>query len=231
VLRVLAWGVLLAVVFFFGGLFPEWGDFNDWATFLFVPLLLLNLCFGAEGGDWLEKGWKFSAIILTIAIYFFEPISAYGYGTKMACSIVVVLTLLYAIFGRTTMDSEFFPIVYDILFWLSIPVCWVIAWFVPEVTLCFKLPINDNVLYVPYELALYIIAWLRYGPLFTLFDGPLEKTPSKVKVDDRCCRNCAYLMQRRASSGATFPHCTCHHKDIGALEIYSKCNNYARRKL
>jgi hypothetical protein len=229
-LRVFAWLLILGAVYLLQRLYPSWGYFVEWATLISVPMLVLNLCFGIDGGDGTEKGWKFSAIFLTVLVFCYNPNTLYGCGTKLACSVVVILTLIYALFGHMLMENDVFPIIYDILYWLSIPICWLIVYLVPDVNILIKVPINDSVFYFPPEIFLYLIVFLRYGPLFSLFDGPVERKPSGVTSDDRCCRNCAYRALRRGVSGAEFDHCTYTHEDLGALDVYSKCSHYVRRK-
>ncbi len=236
-IRVLVWALFVGAIFGLGWLFPEWGNYNDLALFCFVPILILNLCFGTEGEKGVEIGWKFSAFALTAMSIFYEPYSPFGSGTKLACSFVVILTLVYTIFGHTLLQKwSVGGIVYDILFWLCVLAGWILGNFVTALPLYYKLITNSgSTYYIPYEIALFVIAGLRFGPLYNIIEriikGPsyVPARAGSVKTDDRSCKNCTYYRIREGQGYATYPYCLKHKRDIGALEVYSKCGDYERR--
>ena len=235
--RVLIWAIFVGAIFAIGALFPNWGNYNDWAFFCFVPILVLNLCFGTEGEKGVEIGWKFSAFALTLASVFYEPFTPFGYGTKLACSFVVILTLVYTIFGHTFLQNwGIGGVVYDVLFWVCILVGWILGIFLPDLTLTYVLTTEAGATYfIPYEAALYVFAWLRFGPLYNIIERIIKGSSyepvrgGSVKTDDRSCKNCTYYRIRQGEGYSTFPYCLKEKRDLGALEVYGKCSDYQRR--
>ena len=235
-IRVLAFVAIIGAVLGVSALYPEWGDINDWATLCLVAMLILNLCFGSKAEKFVEVGWKFSAFALTVAGVLFEPMSNYGYGIKLACSLVVILTLIYAIFGHTLLQkSSFRAKAYDVLFWLLIIASLVVANFVDDFVLAFPIETDSRTIFVPFEIPLYIIAYLRFEPLYNFVERLVKGSSyepvraSSVKTDDRSCKNCTYYRIREGQGYATYPYCLKHQRDIGALEVYGKCGDYERR--
>ena len=240
-LRALGWALFVGAFFLFGWLFPDWTGNDVILLFCFIPMLVLNLTFGVEGEKFVDWAWKISAFILTVAVAFVAPNSPFGYGMKTACSLVVMLTLIYAIFGHTLMQNYETPcLLYDILFAACILVSWVLALFIPELTVGYPLE-NSAVVTIPYELALYLIAWLRFEPLFNLIErivkGPSyqparsSSSSKKSSVDEKYCLRCKYYRKTTSKGGVFTDHyCAYHHKELtGMLAEYNTCSDFKKR--
>ena len=237
-----------------GWLIPEWGNWGEngfWDSDIFagcigiIIMIVLNLFFGIEtDGSASEWIWKISAFLLTINVFLSaQPSSAFCAGVKMASTLVVALTLLYAIFGHTLMQKlHIGGFVYDILFYLCIVVAFVVTAIFPNASIGYDINnisfLNLYVITIPYELALYVIAWLRFEPLHSLIEkiikgdsysyssGSSSRSYSTSSSRNTSCKRCAYHSNTKPDGTYCPDYCRLHCEVRGYFQVESGCDDF-----
>ena len=152
---------------------PTWSGATDGILILlFIPFLLLNFAFGTGGdkGEWI---WKISAFIMTIVTIAYSPSSSFGYGMRLACTLLVIWTLIFATFWDT-FRRRASHLVYDVTYGSILVLSLVVSIFIPEIP-GFGIPVSlkklDWNFILPVEVIFYTVCGLRYGILFDLVEG------------------------------------------------------------
>ncbi|MBQ2710911.1 MAG: hypothetical protein IJF66_03090 [Clostridia bacterium] len=258
-IRVLAWLALVGLCLLVGTIYPNWVGLSDAVLLLlFVPILFVNLAFPVDK-NFCEWMWKLSCLLMTGIGVFYQPTSQFGYGMRLACSLVVILTLIYAIFGNKLVlfASERVAKAYDILTGAVIVVALVISLFVTEIPgLGIPLTIKENNYVIPVDVALYVIALLRYGPLYDMIENIDDKQRGFVHKGGS--RNSSYNSSDYSSSSSysssrssSAPQTNCHKcayhtktnprtglwggdfcgltgEPLGYFDMESGCSNYTK---
>ena len=233
---------IIGICFLLCWLIPGWGAWEQgdsfmnssvWDCLLIIPMIVLNLSFGIESDNSASEWfWKISAFFLTLTVAFYQPTTAIGAGVKMACTLVVMLTLLYATFGHTLMQRlHGGGFVYDILFFACIVVALVVTAIFPTAVIGYVTDTYGFLGYkitIPYELALYAVCWLRFEPLHSLIEkivkgsdydsGPSRSSSRKSAGGCSSCRYCNIT--------TTATYCSIDGEEVSTDEWFHGCNYY-----
>lgn len=241
-----------------GWLAPEWGNWGEngfWDSDVFygcitiIIMITLNLCFGEEtDGNGTEWAWKIASFLLTLNVFLSaQPSSVCCAGVKMASTLVVALTLIYAILGHTLMQNlGIGGFLYDILFYLCIIVAFVVTAIFPEASIGYDIDnvtfLNLYVVTIPYELALYVIAWLRFEPLHSLIEKIVKgdryhydsgsssrsysSSSSQSYTRDTNCKRCAYHSNTKPDGTYCPDYCTLHCEVRGYFQVQNGCDDF-----
>ena len=234
---------IIGLCFLLCWLIPGWGACGQgdsflnsgvWDSLLIIPMIVLNMFFGIETdnsvSDWV---WKISSFILTLIVAFYQPTTVIVSGIKMACTLVVMLTLIYAIFGHTLMQRlHIGGFLYDILFYACIVVALVVTAIFPTAVIGYVTDANSFLggkIIIPYELALYAVCWLRFGPLHSIIErivkgsdydsGPSRSSSSRKPAGG--CSSCKYC-----NLTTTGTYCMIDGEEVSTDEWFHGCNCY-----
>ena len=235
--------VIIGLCFLLGWLFPEWigweqGDsFTNsavWDCLLIIPMIVLNMFFGIETDNSVSEWvWKISSFILTLVVAFYQPTTVIGSGIKMACTLVVMLTLLYATFGHSLMQKlHIGGVLYDILFYACIVVALVVTAIFPTAVIGYVTDTNSFLggkITIPYELALYAVCWLRFGPLHSIIEkivkgDDYDSGPSRSSSSRKPAGNCSSCKYCNITTTATY--CMIDGEKVSTDEWFHGCNCY-----
>ena len=237
--------VTIGLCVLLGWLIPDWGNWGEnsfWASDIFLSgltiiiMIVLNMSFGNETDNNVSEWvWKISAFLLTINVFLSaNPSSVFCAGVKMASTLVVMLTLIYATFGHTLMQRlHVGGFVYDILFYLCIVVAFIVTAIFPEASIGYDINnvtfMNLYVVTIPYELVLYVVCWLRFGPLHSLIEkivkgSDYDSGPSRSSSRSKPAGNCSSCRYCNMTTTATY--CSIDGEEVSTDEWFHGCNYY-----